>query len=165
MTDQSYAFAPLQTQTVSLSATSTSSTVALPAATIAALKSGAAPQLQIYNAGPNVAFINIGAGGLTALVPAGATPGDYPGAAQSRTKRHHGGGGAEQRGACGGLPRFRHGHPLHLARNGDLTHERVEPQRPFRQRRRSHGLREVARRLYLRDFARLNPQGAPASLP
>jgi hypothetical protein len=78
MTDQAYAFAPLQTQTVSLSVGAASTNVALPAAVIAAIKAGAAPQLQIYNAGPNVAFVNVGAAGLVALVPNGATPGDFP---------------------------------------------------------------------------------------
>lgn len=79
-------FGTVGLNTVSLSATSTSSNVALSKAgeTGAAGSSvgGGPQQVQIRNAGPNDAFVEFGTTGgassVAALVPNGATPGSYP---------------------------------------------------------------------------------------
>lgn len=72
------AFEHLAAQTVSIPATTTSASVNFTAVAVLAIASGQRPQMQIYNAGTVAIFIRTSAGPSTALVPNGATPGDYP---------------------------------------------------------------------------------------
>jgi len=67
-----------QTSTVSLAATATTSNVLLPNKSPDGSVGGGPSQVEIYNAGSVSVFVNFGGSAVTAVLPNGATPGDYP---------------------------------------------------------------------------------------
>lgn len=71
-------FAPIVAGTVSLTAGTSSTRVALTAGVSSQTAQGLVQQIQVYNAGATAAFIEVGDSTVVALLPSGATGGSYP---------------------------------------------------------------------------------------